>query len=163
RCLRALAHHLAELAGQDQVALAREAGRLDEQDVAADRRPGEAGGDAGRAGAHRHLVLEARRPEDRLQRAGIDVDVPGRALGDLPRGMAQRAPDLALEVAHAGLTRVLADDAPQRLVAERRLVGLEAVGSQLATHEVTARDLELLALGVAGQRDDLHAVTERPG
>src|ERR1700739_4230472 len=40
RGLRALLHHVAELAGQDEPAAARHAGRLDEQDIAADRRPG---------------------------------------------------------------------------------------------------------------------------
>ncbi len=46
RGLRALAHHLAELAGQDQPAAAGRARRLDEQDVAAHRRPGKARGHA---------------------------------------------------------------------------------------------------------------------
>ena len=72
RRLRALAHDLAELAGQDQAALARDAGRLDEQDVAADRRPGQAGRDAGDAGAHRDLALELARPEDLVQVVGVD-------------------------------------------------------------------------------------------
>ena len=42
RRLRRLLHHVAELAGQDQLALAVHLRRLDEQDVAADRRPGQA-------------------------------------------------------------------------------------------------------------------------
>ena len=67
RRLRALAHDLAELAGQDQPALAGHARRLDKQDVAADRRPGEPGRDAGDAGAHRDLALEPARPEDLVQ------------------------------------------------------------------------------------------------
>ena len=65
RGLRAFLHHVAELAGEDQPAAARHARRLDEQDVAADRRPGEPGRHAGHAGAHRHLVLEPRRAENR--------------------------------------------------------------------------------------------------
>ena len=65
RGLRAFLHHVAELAGQDQPPAAGNARRLDEQDVAADRRPGKPGRDAGHAGAHRHLVLELRRAEDR--------------------------------------------------------------------------------------------------
>jgi nitrate/nitrite transporter NarK len=50
--LRRLAHDLAQMAGEDQAAaLAGHARRLDEQDVAAHRGPGEAGGDAGAVGA----------------------------------------------------------------------------------------------------------------
>ena len=67
RRLGAFPHHLAELAGEDQLAGAGNARRLDEQDVAADRRPGQAGCDARHAGAHRHLVLEQRRAENRLK------------------------------------------------------------------------------------------------
>ena len=117
RRLRALLHHLAELPGQDEAALAGDAGRLDEQDVAADRRPGEPGRDAGDAGAHRHLALEPARPEDLVQILGRDADLGRAALGDLHRGAAQRRADLALEVAHAGLARVVADD---RVHARRR-------------------------------------------
>ena len=46
--LGALAHRLAEQAGQGQAPLAGHAGRLDEEDLAAGRGPGQAGGDAGR-------------------------------------------------------------------------------------------------------------------
>ena len=70
RRLRALAHHLAELAGQDEAALAGNAGRLDEQDVAADRRPGEPGRDPGDAGAHLDLALEPARSEHLVQVGG---------------------------------------------------------------------------------------------
>ena len=41
------------------------------------------------------------------------------------------------------------------------LVGLQAVRLELPAHEVTARDLDLLLLRVAGQLDDLHAVAQR--
>jgi hypothetical protein len=40
---------------------------------------------------------------------------------------------------------------------------LEAVRLELAAHQVAARDLDLLLLGVAGELDDLHAVAQRPG
>ena len=50
RRLGALLHHVAELAGEDELALARHELHLDAQGLAAHLRPGEAGGDA-------HLVL----------------------------------------------------------------------------------------------------------
>ena len=46
RGLRAFLHHVAQLSGQDELAVARHARRFDEQDVAADRRPRETGRDA---------------------------------------------------------------------------------------------------------------------
>ena len=45
-CLRALFHHLAQRTGQHQGALARHAGRFDEQDLPAHRSPAQTGGDA---------------------------------------------------------------------------------------------------------------------
>src|SRR4030095_9668542 len=62
--LRALAHHVAEHAGQDQMLLrARHHGDLDEEDVAADRRPGKTRGYSRSCGPLRHLVDEARPSE----------------------------------------------------------------------------------------------------
>ena len=49
--------------------------------------------------------------------AAVDADRPAGAFGDAHRGMAQRLADLALEVAHAGLARVVVDDVAQRVVA----------------------------------------------
>src|SRR4029077_5040824 len=63
RGLRAFLHHVAELAGEDQPAGAGNPGGFDEQDIAADRRPGKTGGHAGHAGPHRHFVFELWRAE----------------------------------------------------------------------------------------------------
>ena len=46
RGLRAFLHHIAERAGQNQAAFAGHARGFDKQNFAADRRPGQAGGDA---------------------------------------------------------------------------------------------------------------------
>ena len=127
RRLGAFAHDLAELAGEDQRALARDARRLDEQDVAADWRPGEAGRDARHAGAHRHLVLEAARAQHLVEILGRDDDFRRGALGDLHRDAAQGGADLALELADAGLAGVVADDRMQCLVGEFGLLRREAV------------------------------------
>ena len=70
-----------------------------------------------------HVAPEPRRPEVRLQVAVVDgghdlvrrerrgVDAAGR---HPRRDLARDGAELALEVAHAGLARVLADQAPQR-------------------------------------------------
>ncbi len=107
---RRLLHHVAELAGQDQGPLAGHRGGLDEEDVAAGRRPGEAGGDARDLRPLGRLRVELLRPED------VGDGSPGSGsdrravLGHLDRDGADDAGDLALEVAHARLARVLLDD-----------------------------------------------------
>jgi hypothetical protein len=91
----------------------------------------------------RHLALEA-------------------ALRDLAGDLAADRADLALEVADPRLARVVADDRPQPGVRERHLGALEPAAIDLPRHEVALGDLKLLLLGVAGERDRLHAVAQRP-
>src|SRR6185503_20323094 len=159
---RALLHDIAELTGEDQPAAARYARGLDEQDVAADRRPGEPRGDARYAGAHRDLALEARRAEDRRQIVDVDRRLLDRTFGDAHRDVAQHRADHAFQVADAGLARVIACDLSQSGVSDLRLFRLEAVRFELAAHEVALRDLDLLLLGVTGELDHFHAVAQRP-
>ena len=71
--------------------------------------------------------------------------------------------DLALEVAHARLARVLLDDRRQGRVGELDLGRLQAVGLDLARDEVTAGDVFLLLQRVARQLDRLHPVLQRAG
>ena len=82
---------------------------------------------------------------------------------DLGRDLAQHLAELALELAHAGLTGVVGDDAAQRGVGHDDLAGAQAVAADLAVEEVVAGDGDLLVLGVAVEPDDLHAVEQRPG
>ena len=70
--------------------LAGHARRLDEQDVAADRRPGEPGRDAGHAGAHRDLALELRRARGSRARSSASI-VIGSALPSAIRTAAWRS------------------------------------------------------------------------
>ena len=161
--LRTLFHHVAELASEDQPSVAGRARGLDEQDVAAHRCPGKARRHAGHAGAHRHVVLEADRSQQLLDVGRADLHPGRRALGHLHRDVAQRAADLALQPADAGLARVAPDDQLQRVVVDAGLFGREAVGFELAAHEIALGDLQLLARRVAGERDDLHAVAQRAG
>src|SRR5690606_1305896 len=74
----------------------------------------------------------------------------------------QHADDLALEIAHARLARVALDDRAERVFADRRLLGLQAVRLELTIDEVALRDLELLVRRVARALDALHAVAQRP-
>src|SRR4051794_24769481 len=170
RRLRRLLHDVAELAGEQQLAAARRRAGLDEQHVAADRRPRQARRHAGRGGPPACLGVHARAAEQlahhvgRHRRLGRLERAVGRLrLGDLAGDLAADRPDLALQRAHARLARVVGDDAAQRLVADRDPRLLEAVALDLARHEVALGDLQLLVLGVAGELDDLHAVAQRPG
>src|SRR5262249_17688617 len=137
--------------------------RLDEQDVATDRRPSEPGGDARNAGAHRGFALELRRTENRGKVAARNADRSALTFGDTHRGMAQHLTDLAFETAHAGFARIVLDDLAQRLVVDLGLAGLKTVRLGLAADQITMRDLHLLVGGVTGERDDLHAVAQRAG
>src|SRR3954453_21574538 len=159
-----LAHDVAELAGDRQPALARKRRRLDEEHVAAHGRPRQPGGDAGLGRAPPHLGVEAR-PAEQLVHALLGYRQPARARPArvLERGLAAPRADLALELAHAGLARVLAHDRAQRRVRERDLALGQAGALDLPRHQVPLPDLELLLLGVAGELDDLHAVAYRTG
>ena len=89
------------------------------------------------------------------------VDLLGLLGDDLLHRLAGQVGDLALQVPHAGLARVVADQVAQRVVGDVPLVGLQAVRLGLLGDQVALGDLDLLILGVAGDADDLHAVHQR--
>ena len=121
RDLRRLLHHVAELTGQGQAGLAVHHRRLDEQHVTAGTGDREPRRDARRRRALRGLGEELRPAEQRADVVGVDDDrrlgVAGR---DLRRDLAQHLAELTLEVADAGLARVVGDDEPQRVVGDAR-------------------------------------------
>src|SRR4029077_3910851 len=125
RCLRALLHHVAELAGQDQPAAAGNARAFDEEDFPANRRPGEAGGDAGHGCAHGDFTFEAARSDQRRQILGVDLHSIDFAFGDLHRGLLADGTNLTFEVAYAGLPRVVADQRFQSIVGNLDLLWRE--------------------------------------
>ena len=156
----ALAHDLAQLAGEDEVLLALHAGDLDGDDIATDL-----GHDEARRGADLVLglelaVLEALRAEQVGQLLLVDDGLALAALGDLPGDLAHDVGDLTLEVPDAGLVGVRADELGHRLVGDLDVLVLEAVVGHLLGDEEALADLDLLLLGVAGQVDDLHPVAE---
>ena len=162
RRLRRLLHHLAELAGDRQPSGARVCGRLDEEDVPTDGRVGKPGRDTGVGRPPAGVGREPARAEPFADTLLVDLDllrVPGR--NERRRLPAERR-DLALEVAHAGLARVLRDHQPQRLVRDRDPALLQAVRRDLLRHEVPLRDPELLLVRVAGELDHVHPVEQRP-
>jgi len=61
-------------------------------------------------------------PEQVVHILGVDRDALDLAAGDLARDLAPELPDLALELADTGLTRVARDDLAQCGVRDRELL-----------------------------------------
>src|SRR2546426_2525122 len=159
-----LLHDLLDLAGEDELLLLGSLvhdRRLDGKDVAAVLGHRNAGGRADLVLLLGEAVLVPLGTEVRREIFGLDLDRLGLALGDRSRNLAVDRPDLPLEVADAGLARVLADEPEERVVAHHELAFLETVLLQLLRQEEALRDVHLLVLGVTGESDDLHAVAER--
>ena len=104
-----------------------------------------------------------RAPEPVAQLRVVDADLLEPSRRHLGRRLAADIREPALEPAHAGLARVLADDGAQQLVGQRQLRTPQAVGLELLREEVALRDPELLVLGVARELDHVHAVEQRAG
>ena len=154
RRLGRFAHHVAERAGELELALARHARRLDEQDVAAGRRP-RRGPPRRRADPTRSATSgsKLRGPEQtRADRSGArSRNEPRDASSATRRATLRRErADLALQVAHARLARVAADHA--RAARRREISSVDVVDAvllALARQQEAARDLELVLLDVA--------------
>jgi len=159
RGLSRLLHHLTQLAGELQRALARHDRHLDAQGVSACLGPCQAGGHANGVGVLGGTEVIARRAEVLDQ--GLAADALGRrlALGHAACHLAADVGNLAVQVAHARLVGVLADDTQNGGVGEAQ--GVQPVLLQLVRDEEAARDVQLLILHVAGELDHLHAVFQR--
>ena len=156
-----LLHHLAQLARELQLALARGQRGLDEDDLAAGRRPHQAGRDARTVDALRDLVEETALAERGAHLLLVVHALEALAGRDLGHVAADQGGDLALQVAHAGLARVLADDQTERFLRDRDLAGMQAVREHLLGDQEALGDLHLLLLGVAREVQDLHPVAQR--
>ena len=167
RGLRRFFHHVAELAGQRDLALAGHADRFDEHDVAAGRRPCEPGRDPNLGGAARHFTLHLRLSRVLLEILRGDSHARRLPLDHLECGLAEHALDLALQLADARFSRVLGDQAVERGVGDMGALGFLALPQscllELARHEIALGDLELLGRRVADEGELLHAVEQRIG
>ena len=159
---RRLFHDLAQLSRQVELALPGHHGGLDEDDLAPGRGPGQPRRHTRPVDAFGGLVVEPPLAERLPDPSRLNDNLLRRfAFGDVGRQPPEDARDLPLQVAHARLTRVLADDQAQRGAGEGDFVGRQAVRRQLLGHQETLRDLDLFELGVAGQLQHLHAVAQR--
>ena len=165
RRLHRLLHHLAELAGHGEAALALHLVGFDEEDVAAGRRPRQADGHARTLGALGDFAfgadLHAAQHVVMLHQLRRDHHLVGLAFGDAARLLAADGADGAFEVANAGFARVVANDEADRLFRELDLLVRDAVLFDLPRDQVLEGDVHLLFFGVALQLDDLHAIAQR--
>ncbi len=108
------------------------------------------------------LLVEALPAERVAHDLEVDHDGCLHLFGDdLRRRLAERLAELALELSHARLSRVLAHDRSERHVVDRDLVLAQAVPVALARPEVAPRDRDLLVDRVAVEADHFHAVEQR--
>ena len=155
RGLHRFLHHLADLAGHGEAALALHLVGFDEENVAAGRRPGQSHGHAGPLhafgdfGFHAHLDAA----QEFLQHFARDDQLFRLAFDHAARLLAADRADHLLQLAHAGFARVVAHDVPHRLLGKLDLLRRDSVFLDLARNQVAVGDVHLLLFAVALQRD----------
>src|SRR6516164_6189149 len=158
-----LLHDFAKVARHGELLATAHAARFDEDDVAAHRSPNKTHGHAGFLDAFLDFLFgaELRHPQELAYHFRGDDHFIGLAFSHPPGLLADQSSDFALQVAHAGFTRVAVDDLLQSPVREFKLLAfLDSVFGGLLRDQVLARDVYLLFAGVPGQLDDLHAVAQ---
>ena len=158
RGLDRLLHDVPELPRHDHAPGAAHLERLDQEQVAPSRRPGEPGRDADLGLPLRSVGEHVRRSQNLLDVRFDEAPVPREARGPLPGGLAAEVIDRALQLADARLARVLADDLREGGVVERDVGRRQPVLLRLPRNQVPPGDLELLLVHVAGDLDHLEAV-----
>ena len=158
-----LLHHVAEVAREAQLSLARGQHRLHIEDVAAHLGPCEPRNDAHHVGhlvllaqelGHAENLLHVGRRERRLE-PFAESDLFGAGAGDLGQMLVERP--------HARLAGVARNDALHHLGRQRELLFADAVRGTLLGQQVVQRDADLLLHQVARDVDHLHAVAQRRG
>ena len=142
-------HDITELSREDELPLAAQDVDLRAQDIAAHLCPCKP-----RNNADERFFLLLRRVICRLfekfdEVRFCDADRRGLTFDDASRGFAAKTPDNALERAHARLACIGADNLGIDARGNTDVLRLQPVLGALARQEVTARDLDLLELGIA--------------
>ena len=158
-----LLHHVAELAGQDQLAFPPHDAGFDKHDVAAHGCVIHPGSDADLVLARLALGVDRGAAEQVVHVRRGDGDTLHLTRRDSAGHLAGKFADPPLQLAHARLARIARDDRADGLVGDGQLLGAEALLAHLAGHQVALGDLQLLPLGVPRELDLLHAVEQRPG
>ncbi len=168
--MRGFLHHVAQLAGQDQVALARHHLRLDMENFAAYLGPRQTVRDS-------DLVRTLALVRDELgwsQQPGKVLRGHGRAAGlgfaatrgrssafhQTARHFARKLRHLPLQLAQPGLARVFGYDLAQRRPPQRKLALGQAGFGDLLGHQELLGNGQLLFLAVAGQAQGFHPIPQ---
>src|ERR1700739_3880393 len=150
--------------GHGELLPAAHASRLNEDDVAPGRRPDQTDGNAGLFDTILDLAFgaEARNAESFANHLRRHHHLVGLTLCKTASLLSCDRGDLAFQIADTGFTRVAMDHFAQAVVCELDLLShLQAVLARLLGDEVPVRNVDLLDLRVAGELDNLHAVTQR--
>ena len=158
-----LLHHVLEITGHGELAPAGHAHGFDGQQIAAHFRPGQPGYDTDLVFLVGLAETEFPHPGEFTKVFRRDDNGIGLAALDAAHRFSGQIGNLAFQIPDAGLTRIIADQIPQRVLGQRPLPVLERVIAQLFGDQVPLGNLDLLILGIAGNPDDLHPVQERLG
>src|SRR5260370_13685078 len=122
-----LLHDLADLSGHGEAALGLHLVGFDEEDVATGRRPGQTDSHAGALGALGDLSVDTDLDpaQELLDDLARDHQLLGLPFGDPARLLAANGADVPLQVAHAGLPRVVAADEANRFFGKFDLLRFE--------------------------------------
>src|SRR5262249_50529828 len=109
-CLGALLHDVAKLSSQDELVSTGHSCGLDKQDIATNGRPSEPGRNPRQARPHRNYVFEFSRAKDRWEVRDVDPQTGNRTFRNPHSNIPADSADLALQIAHTCLARVVAND-----------------------------------------------------
>lgn len=107
------AHDLTKLACQDQRSFSRRTGCFNEENIAADRRPGQSGSDSWNAGPHGDFVFEPELPKEGCEILRGKKHLGRAAFRNLNSHVAESLADLPFKITNAGLVGIPPNDEPQ--------------------------------------------------
>ena len=92
-----------------------------------------------------------------------DIKLIAFALRNTSPDFARHRADLSFQITNARLTRVVANNLLQSLVAETDFFGAQAILADLTRDQITFRNGDLFIIGITGKPNDLHAVKQWTG
>src|ERR1700693_30654 len=156
-------HHLAQVPGHGELLPAARLAGFDENDVAAYRGPNQAHRNSRFGYPLFHFLFDSNfLYSERFANHFWSNDMLfGLTFGDAPSLLAHERSNFALEVSHAGFSRVMSDQVMYGFVGELNLLTQnDAMLFRLPRNQEALRDSDLLFFRITGEFDDLHAVSQ---
>ena len=158
-----LLHHIAQVAGQFNLAAAGHHIGLHLQQLTPHLGPGQAV-DHAHQGLHgTPLRLIAAHTQHTLQAVTCNAYRLYIICHNTHCRLPAYSGQLPLQHADAGLPGVPGDNLPDGVVRDAQLAALQAVALELLGQQVPLGNLQLFLIGIAGQLNDLHPVQQGPG